>query len=60
LVCFRNSGKLLVLSDDGSLPIRVGSPSECMQGKLNDDGTCPNKFLTDPNKKTFRAIWLTP
>jgi hypothetical protein len=60
LVCFKNSGKLLIISDDGSLDIKVTDASECMEGKLNGDGTCPNKFLVDTNKKTFRAIWLTP
>jgi hypothetical protein len=47
-----------MLSDGGGLRIKVDDASQCMEGKLNDDGTCPNKFLTDPNKKTFRAIWL--
>jgi len=60
LVPFKNSDKLLLLSDDGSLRIKVNDASECMDGKLNDDGTCPNKFLVDPDKKTFRAIWLKP
>ena len=26
----------------------------------NKDGTCLNKYLADPAKKTFRGIWLTP
>ena len=60
LVCFKNSGRLLIISDDGSLDIKVTDASECMEGQLNKDGTCPNKFLTDPDKKTFRAIWFTP
>ena len=60
LTPFRKSPRLLLLSDDGALPIRVRDKSECMEGELNDDGTCPNKFLIDPKKKTFRAIWLTP
>jgi hypothetical protein len=60
VVCFPNSERILLLSDDGSLPIKVRDSSECMEGKLNNDGTCPNKFLVDPNKKTFRAIRLIP
>jgi len=60
LVCFKNSGRLLIISDDGSLDIKVTDASECMEGQLNKDGTCPNKFLIDSNKKTFRAIWITP
>ena len=60
LISFKNSGKFLLLSDDGSLAIKVASPRECEEGELSGDGTCPNKFLTDQNKKTFRGIWLTP
>jgi hypothetical protein len=60
LIPFENIPRLLLLSDDGSLNIKISNPSECKPGELNDDGTCPNKFLTDPNKKTFRAIWLEP
>ena len=60
LVSFKNSGKFLLLSDDGSLVINVSSPGECEQGRLNEDGTCLNKYLSDQNKKYFRGIWLTP
>jgi hypothetical protein len=58
LISFKNSGRFLLLSDDGSLPIKVSSPSECEEGELSEDGTCPNKFLTDQNKKYFRTIWV--
>jgi hypothetical protein len=60
LVPFKNSSRLLLLSDDGTLPVKVASPAQCQEGELRADGTCPNKFLTDPDKKTFRGIWLTP
>jgi hypothetical protein len=60
LIPFRDSPRFLLLSDDGALPITIRDESECMEGELNDDGTCPNKFLVEPKKKTFRAIWLTP
>lgn len=60
LIPFKNSSRLLLLSDDGMLPIKVKNPSECMEGELLADGTCPNKFLTNPNKKTFRGLWLEP
>jgi hypothetical protein len=60
LVPSKNSPRLLLLSDDGALPIRIRDESECMEDELNDDGTCPNKFLVDPKRKTFRAIWVTP
>jgi len=58
LVTFENSGKFLLLSDDGTLAVKVSSPGECEEGELNYDGTCPNKFLVDQNKKFFRAIWF--
>ncbi|OHB74983.1 MAG: hypothetical protein A2Z25_12435 [Planctomycetes bacterium RBG_16_55_9] len=60
MVPFAGSGRLLLLSDDGSLLIKVAGPHECMEGEYRNDGTCPNKFLLDPNKKTFRALWLVP
>jgi hypothetical protein len=60
IVPFRNSPRLLLLSDDGTIPVKVANSAECMKGELGADGTCPNKFLTDLNKKTFRGIWLTP
>jgi len=58
LVTFKNSAGFLLLSDDGTLVINVSEPSECMEGKLSKDGKCLNKYLTDQNKKHFRAIWL--
>lgn len=51
-------GRLLLLSDDGSLRIEVSGPEDCLEGEFGDDGTCPNKFLIDPAKKTFRRAWL--
>ena len=60
LISFKNSSRLLLLSDDGMIPIKVRSEAECMEGELLADGTCPNKFLTDSDKKTFRGIWLEP
>ena len=58
LVVFENSGRLLVLSDDGSLAINVANPSECAKDKLREDGKCLNKYLADQNKKHFRGLWL--
>ena len=55
-----SSERLLLPSDDGTLPVSVADKSQCAEGELNDDGTCPNKSLLDPNRKTFRAIWLKP
>jgi hypothetical protein len=60
IICFEKSPRLLLLSDDGSIPVKVSDESECMEGELRDDGTCLNKHLANPAKKTFRAIWLQP
>jgi hypothetical protein len=60
LVTFKNSDKLFMLSDDGSLEIKVSGAWECMKGEFRKDGTCLNKYLIDPKKKTFRGIWLEP
>ncbi len=58
LVPFTDSSKLLLISDDGTLPVTIADPNECYPGELNANGTCPNKFLFDSSKKTFRALWL--
>ncbi|MBN2316152.1 MAG: DUF3616 domain-containing protein [Sedimentisphaerales bacterium] len=60
LIPFENSNRLLLLSDDGSLPIKIAGPNECKEGEYKKNGTCENKYLLDPNKKTFRALWLAP
>jgi len=60
LVPFRNFSRLLLLSDDGTLPVKVASSGECMEGEFLADGTCPNKFLADSDKKFFRGLWLEP
>jgi len=60
LMPFDDSEMLLLLSDDGTLPVSVTDASQCAEGELNPDGTCPNKFLLDPDRKTFRAIRLNP
>jgi len=60
LMPFDDSGMLLLLSDDGTLPVSVRDASECVEDELNPDGTCPNKFLLDPKRKSFRAISLKP
>jgi len=60
LVPFKNSAALLLLSDDGTLVIKVAGAHECMEGAFRNDGTCLNKYLTNPNKKYFRGIWLEP
>lgn len=58
LIVFENSGRLLVLSDDGSIVIDISGTSECLKGKILKDGKCLNKYLSDQNKKYFRGMWL--
>jgi hypothetical protein len=58
LIPFEKSGRLLILSDDGSLILKVAGAWECMEGEYRIDGTCLNKYLANPAKKTFRGIWL--
>ena len=58
LVVFENSGRLLVLSDDGSIVIDISEPSDCLEGKILRNGKCLNKYLSDQNKKYFRGMWL--
>ena len=60
LVVFKDSERLLLLSDDGSLPVKVSGPHECMENEYREDGTCQNKYLLNPKRKTFRGIWLVP
>jgi hypothetical protein len=46
------------ISDDGTIPKKVESPTECIQGQLLPDGSCPNKCLVDISKRTFRVFKL--
>jgi hypothetical protein len=59
LITFENSDKLLILSDDGTIEVKVASPGECKE-PLTDDGKCLNKYLPNPDKKSFRAVWIKP
>jgi hypothetical protein len=58
LIPFEKSRRLLMLSDDGSLLVKIAGEWECMEGEYRNDGTTLNKYLTNPAKKTFRGIWL--
>jgi len=58
LIPFGDSAMVLLLSDDGSIPVKVSGPHECAKGQYRKDGTCQNKYLLDSGRKTFRGIWL--
>ena len=47
-----------MLSDDGNLLVKVAGAWECLEGEYRKDGTCLNKYLANPGRKTFRGIWL--
>lgn len=55
-----SDGWLWLFSDDGTREIPVDSADQCMAGKLLKNGRCPNKYLTDPLRKTFRVRPFNP
>lgn len=54
IVEYPKSGNIQLLSDDGSLPVRVASPEECVKGAYKD-GVCEAKHLRDASRRTFRS-----
>jgi len=58
LIVFENSGRFLLLSDDGSIVIAISEPSDCMEGQILENGNCLNKYLSNQKKKWFRAMWI--
>jgi hypothetical protein len=52
--------RLLLLSDDGTLPVAVARREECLEPDEGPSGTCPNKFLRDGARRSFRGVWVTP
>jgi len=61
MIVLPGSPRLLLLSDDGVLPVPVSGPAECIDAKCyRSDGTVLNKHLRDENRKYFRALWISP
>ncbi|MFC1738845.1 DUF3616 domain-containing protein [Planctomycetota bacterium] len=60
LVCFKESQKLFVLSDDDALEVEISDSRECLPGEILNNGKCLNKHLRNPAKRHFRATWLKP
>jgi hypothetical protein len=56
-IALHPSGQTLwIVSDDGTtLQVPVDSPDQCRDGELLKSGNCPNKFLIDDRRKTFRV-----
>ena len=57
LIVYPQQDKIQLLSDDGTLKVKVGSPAECQEGTF-ENGECEAKFLLDDARKTFRSIWV--
>ena len=55
-----SNGLLWIFSDDGAIEVPVDSAQECMAGEMLDNGTCPNKHLKNPARKTFRVRKCSP
>ena len=58
IVDYPSKGKIQLLSDDGSLPVRVDSADECAKGACKD-GMCEGKHLLDASQRTFRSTTAT-
>ncbi len=59
LIIFEETGRVMVLSDDGTMPVEIGDPSECAdEDGLLGDGKCLNKYLRDQGRKSFRGMFL--
>jgi hypothetical protein len=56
LFLFPGQKTVWFVSDDGLLEKEVASPTECLPGQLVGNGRCPNKYLTDLKKRTFRVM----
>jgi hypothetical protein len=54
--CLPGRQMIYFISDDGTIPKKVQSPTDCMEGQLLPNGYCPNKFLIDLEKRTFRVF----
>ena len=57
LIVYPDKDRVGVLSDDGTLPVKVASPAECSPGEF-EDGECQAKHLLDSRRKTFRGVWI--
>ncbi len=56
---FIRDDELYLLSDDGAVEVKVDSAAECVAGEMLANGNCPNKYLIDESKRTFRMLKLS-
>jgi len=57
--CLPGRQMIYFISDDGTIPKEVQSPTDCLDGQLLPNKYCPNKFLVDIEKRTFRVFQLS-
>ncbi|MBN2473420.1 MAG: hypothetical protein JXB62_02335 [Pirellulales bacterium] len=59
LIVYPDRDEVQLLSDDGTLKVKVASAAECAEGEF-DAGQCEAKYLRDETRKTFRSLWIKP
>ena len=52
--------EIYLLSDDGTIIIRVSGPEKCLPGEMLEGNKCLNKHLLNPEEKTFRLLTVKP
>ena len=57
MLVYPHTDKVQLLSDDGSLMVKVRDPSECKKGEFRS-GFCQAKYLNAAARKTFRSTWV--
>ncbi len=57
LIVYPGKDQVQLLSDDGTLKVKVSSPAECEEGEYQD-GECQAKYLLDSRRKTFKSVWV--
>jgi hypothetical protein len=60
VIPFFDKASVLLLSDDGTMKVKVSGPHECLDEEEYDadSRSCPQKHLAEQSKKTFRGILL--
>ena len=57
-IALSDSGRMLLLSDDGDGPFEVEGRAQCKRN-LAEDGTCACHDLVDESRKRFRGQWVS-
>ncbi len=59
LIVYPDRDAIQLLSDDGTLKVKISSPAECQEGAF-DNGHCEAKHLLDDSKKSFKSVSIKP